>query len=215
MNNNYQLEMDKVLERIAAEDKVPKLLLHACCAPCSSYVLEYLTGYYDITVFFCNPNITDATEYKKRADELARLIELMPKKHEINMITLPHDPDAFIGIAEGREDLPEGGARCFDCYRIRLEATAVYMRSINMGCGGEEPFSAFATTLTVSPHKNAAKLNEIGLELAEKYGVRYLPSDFKKKEGYKRSIELSREYGLYRQDFCGCEFSRNFKHGNN
>lgn len=207
--------MDKLLESIKCDGKAPRLLLHACCAPCSSYVLEYLTGYFDITVFFYNPNITDAMEYKKRADELARLISLMPKKNGVSLFVAPHEPSGFLKMAEGREGLPEGGARCFDCYRIRLEATAEYMRKVNAENTAEEPFSAFATTLTVSPHKNAAKLNEIGLELAEKYGVRYLPSDFKKREGYKRSIELSREYGLYRQDFCGCEFSRVLKHGNN
>ncbi len=179
----------------------PRLLLHACCAPCSSYVLEYLTHYFDITVYFYNPNITDAIEYQKRADELLRLIREMPHENSIRPIICPHSPDAFYKIASGLETLPEGGARCFSCYRERLTATAAYM-AVHKG-----EFDYFATTLTVSPHKNAAKLNEIGMELAETYGIAWLPSDFKKREGYKRSIELSAQYGLYRQDFCGCEYS--------
>lgn len=215
MNNNYQLEMDKLLSSIKEEGTVPKLLLHACCAPCASYVLEYLTEYFDITVLFCNPNITEPAEYKKRADELMRLISVMPKKNNVSLIIRPHQPDGFYSLSKGLETVPEGGVRCFECYRLRLEETAAYMKEARGGCPREKMFSYFATTLTVSPHKNAAKLNEIGLDLAGKYGVNYLPSDFKKREGYKRSIELSRLYGLYRQDFCGCEYSRNIKYGNN
>lgn len=208
MKINYQAELDGVLSRIKAENSLPRLLLHACCAPCSSYVLEYLTEYFDITVYFYNPNITSADEYKKRAYELERLISLMPHKNPIGLTVCDHVPERFYGITKGLEDLPEGGVRCFGCYRERLEATALYMKE------HADDYDYFATTLTVSPHKNAEKLNEIGAELAVKYGVTYLPSDFKKREGYKRSIELSREYSLYRQDFCGCEFSRAFKHGN-
>lgn len=208
MKRNYQLELERELEKIKNSGRIPKLLLHACCAPCSSYVLEYLTEYFDITVFFYNPNITDPEEYQKRADELLRLISVMPKKNTVDSIICAHSSDSFYEITKGLEALPEGGVRCFGCYRERLEATASYMSEH----GG---FDYFATTLTVSPHKNAEKLNSIGAELEEKYKIRYLVSDFKKREGYKRSIELSREYGLYRQDFCGCEFSRSYKYGTN
>ena len=182
--------------------------MHACCAPCSSYVLEYLTKYFNITLYFYNPNITDANEYKKRADELGRLISLVEHKNPIELIVCEHKSDSFIELSRGLETLPEGGARCFACYRERLDMTARYMAE------NDGKYDYFATTLTVSPHKNADKLNQIGAELSEIYGVRYLRSDFKKRDGYKRSIELSHEYGLYRQDFCGCEFSRMFKHGN-
>ncbi|MBQ2766431.1 MAG: epoxyqueuosine reductase QueH [Clostridia bacterium] len=208
MKINYQQLLENELARVERENTVPRLLLHACCAPCSSYVLEYLTKYFDITVYFYNPNITDYSEYMKRADELKRLISIMPHDKKIDLIVCDHAPTCFYELSRGLEALPEGGVRCFACYRERLEATAKYMSEHS----GE--YDYFATTLTVSPHKNAAKLNEIGAELSETYGIRYLPSDFKKREGYKRSIELSREYGLYRQDFCGCEFSRDFKYGN-
>ena len=202
MKINYQLLLEKEIDRAASMEKLPKLLLHACCAPCASYVTEYLTPYFDITLYFCNPNITDEAEYKKRADELLRFIGLLPHENPIKAIICPMNREGFYSISKGLETLPEGGARCFECYRLRLEETARYMAKK----GGE--YDYFATTLTVSPHKNADKLNEIGNDLAERYGVTYLPSDFKKREGYKRSIELSRKYGLYRQNFCGCEFSR-------
>lgn len=208
MKINYQMLLDSELSRIKAEQNVPRLLLHACCAPCSSYVLEYLTEYFDITVYFYNPNITDAAEYQKRADELSRLISILPHTNRIDLIICDHVPERFYAFTGGLESLPEGGARCFSCYRERLDATARYMAK------HAEEYDYFATTLTVSPHKNAAKLNEIGAELAKSYGIRWLPSDFKKREGYKRSIELSREYSLYRQDYCGCEFSRMNKYGN-
>lgn len=201
MKINYQLLLEKEIEKSAGLKRLPKLLLHACCAPCASYVTEYLTSHFDITLYFCNPNITDEAEYKKRADELLRFAGLLPHENPINVIICPMNTDGFYSISKGLETLPEGGVRCFECYRLRLEETAKYM-------AGEGGYDYFATTLTVSPHKNADKLNEIGYELAEKYGVAYLPSDFKKREGYKRSIELSREYGLYRQNFCGCEFSK-------
>ena len=206
MKINYQLALDKI---IAGLDGTPRLLLHACCAPCSSYVLEYLTEYFDITLYFYNPNITDAAEYDKRAAELARLISEMPHKNPIRLIVCEHAPAPFYTLAAGMETLPEGGARCFACYRERLAATAAYMAA------HREEYDYFATTLTVSPHKNAPKLNEIGGELAAEMGLAWLPSDFKKREGCKRSIELSAKYGLYRQDFCGCEFSRAVKHGDN
>ena len=208
MKINYQMQLDAVLDKIKRDGKPKKLLLHACCAPCSSYVLEYLTEYFDITVYFYNPNITDADEYSKRAEELNRLIGIMPKVNQVKLVVCEHDPAPFYGLTKGLESLPEGGVRCFACYNERLDATARYMKENH----GE--FDYFATTLTVSPHKNAAKLNEIGAELEKIYGTPYLPSDFKKREGYKRSIELSREYSLYRQDFCGCEYSREYKYGN-
>ena len=199
MKHNYQLELVKIIESLG--DK-RRLLLHSCCAPCSSYVLEYLTEYFDITVYYYNPNITSGDEYKKRIDEERRLIGLLPVRRPVKFIAGEYEPELFLRLARGREELPEGGARCFDCYRLRLDRTARYM-SEHLGM-----YDYFATTLTLSPHKNAEKLNEIGFEVAAKYGVNYLPSDFKKREGYKRSIELSREYGLYRQDYCGCEYSR-------
>ena len=208
MKKNHQLALDAILAGLTG---TPRLLLHACCAPCSSYVLEYLTEYFDITLYFYNPNITDAAEYNKRASELARLIREMPHKNPIRLIVPTHDAAPFFALASGREALSEGGARCFDCYRERLAATAAYMTA------HRDAFDYFATTLTVSPHKNAAKLNEIGEELAEASGIAWLPSDFKKREGYKRSIELSAEYGLYRQDFCGCIYSQiasEARHGN-
>ncbi len=208
MKINYQKLMDDELSQIKQSGNIPKLLLHACCAPCSSYVLEYLTEYFDITVYFYNPNITDSAEWQKRAAEMERLISLLPHKNDIKLILAEHAPERFYFFTAGLEGLAEGGERCFCCYRERLCATARYMNEH----AGE--YDYFATTLTVSPHKNAAKLNEIGAELEATHGGRYLASDFKKREGYKRSIELSHEYGLYRQDFCGCEFSRSYKYGN-
>ncbi len=202
MKINYQFELEKELELILKRERVPRLLLHACCAPCSSYVLEYLTGYFNITLYFYNPNITDPAEYQKRADELKRFIEIFPHENPINAMICPMAAESFYEASAGLEILSEGGERCFKCYRLRLEGTAKYMAE------HKDEYDYFATTLTVSPHKNARKLNEIGIELSKIYDVTYLPSDFKKREGYKRSIEMSREYGLYRQNFCGCEFSR-------
>ncbi len=204
MKRNYQIELENELSKISTPRR---LLLHACCAPCSSYVLEYLTKYFDITVYFCNPNITDRAEYDKRLSELLRLVGVLPHENLIEVVDARYSPEGFLELSKGREELPEGGARCFDCYRLRLTRTAEYFMS------RRGDFDFFATTLTVSPHKNAEKLNEIGFELSEKYNLPWLPSDFKKREGYKRSIELSRIYSLYRQDYCGCEFSRRLRHG--
>ena len=202
---NYQRLLEAEIEK--NKDVRPRLLLHACCAPCSSYVLEYLTQYFEITLYYYNPNITDPAEYEKRVSEAERLIRLLPHTGEIPLVRGPYDPERFLAMAKGRETLPEGGARCFDCYRLRLEEAARYTAE------HREDYDYFATTLTVSPHKNCEWLNKIGKEVAKTYGVTYLPSDFKKKGGSLRSIELSREYGLYRQDYCGCEFSRRLKHG--
>lgn len=214
---NYQKELDKIIEKIsAAGTAAPTLFLHSCCAPCSSYVLEYLRRYFRITVFYYNPNITKDTEYRKRVAEQKRLIAAYNEKltdkvnidfdqngltdvGTIRVVEGDYDPACFYEIAKGLEQCPEGGERCFACYELRLRETARLAQT-----GG---YDYFTTTLSISPLKNAAKLNEIGERLAAEYGVPWLPSDFKKKDGYKRSIELSREYGLYRQDYCGCVYS--------
>ncbi len=197
---NYQKELEKILSGIDPAAQRPRLLLHCCCAPCSSYVLEYLSGYFEITADFYNPNISPQAEYRHRADELRRLIGEMPLSGPVFFEEGPYEPQRFLEAARGLEDCPEGGERCRVCFRLRLEQAARRAKE-----GG---FDWFTTTLTISPLKNAHALNEIGEALGAQYGVRFLPSDFKKKEGYKRSIALSHEYGLYRQDFCGCAFSR-------
>ena len=196
---NYQKELDKLIERLSKEGQVPKLLLHSCCAPCSSYVLEYLSNYFEITVFYYNPNIFPENEYTKRILEQQTLISDMKVKYPVSFLAGNYDRERFFQIAEGLEHLREGGERCFKCYELRLDEAAKVARDAG--------FDYFTTTLSISPLKNADKLNEIGTRLADKYGVQYLQSDFKKKNGYKRSIELSNEYGLYRQDYCGCEYS--------
>ncbi len=193
---NYQNELDKIISNI--ENK-PRLLLHACCAPCSSYVLEYLSKYFDITVYYYNPNISPVGEFEKRFEEIKRLIVEMPLKNEVKLVKGVYRYEDFVDAAKGLEHIPEGGERCFACYRLRLEKTAQLAR--------DEGFDYFCTTLSISPLKNSQKINEIGFELEKEYGVKWLPSDFKKREGYKRSIELSREYNLYRQNFCGCVYS--------
>lgn len=200
MKQNYQKWLDKELNRLHENGQTPRLLLHVCCAPCSSYVLEYLSQYFDITVHFYNPNISPSSEYQHRAEELERLIKEMPLPHTVNVLVPPYDPTPFKEIALGREHLPEGGERCTDCYRIRLEEAARVAQ--------EGQYDYFTTTLSISPLKDAERLNTIGGELAESYGVPYLFSDFKKREGYKRSIQLSTDYDLYRQDYCGCIYSK-------
>ena len=196
---NYQKELDKTLEKLTKEERVPKLLLHSCCAPCSSYVLEYLSQYFEITVFYYNPNIYPESEYTKRIWEQQKLIEELPAKHPISFMAGPYDKERFYEMASGLEHVKEGGARCMKCYELRLRKAARIAK--NAG------FDYFTTTLSISPLKKAERLNEIGQRLGEEYEVEYLLSDFKKKNGYKRSIELSKIYGLYRQDYCGCEFS--------
>ena len=208
MNRKYQKELERLILQLNREQertdgsgaRVPRLLLHSCCAPCSSYVLEYLSQYFSITVFYYNPNITDSEEYRRRVEEQKRLIGEMPVKYPVSFLEGEYDPRAFTEIARGLEQVPEGGERCFRCYALRLEKTAQLAR--------EREYDYFTTTLTISPLKNAQKLNEIGEQMAEKYGCRFLNSDFKKKNGYKRSTELSKEYGLYRQDYCGCIYSK-------
>ena len=199
MKQNYQLIMQREIEATKALPKKPTLLLHACCAPCSSAVLEVLAEHFDLTIFFYNPNISPKSEFDYRLEELHRLLREM-NLNEINIIAPDYDEGEFFNIAEGKESLPEGGARCKDCYHLRLEKTAEYAKN-----GG---FDYFTTTLSVSPYKNAQALNEIGSALGEEYGVKYLISDFKKGDGYKRSCQLSREYNLYRQNYCGCVFSK-------
>jgi predicted adenine nucleotide alpha hydrolase (AANH) superfamily ATPase len=194
---NYQLQLDETLKGLAG--KTPSLLLHACCAPCSSYVLEYLSEYFRITVFYYNPNISPKEEYEKRIAEVRRLISEQPVKNPVAFLEGAYDPERFLAMSQGLEQEPEGGARCMACYALRLEETAHRAAA--------DGFDFFTTTLSISPYKNAEKLNEIGGNLARKVGVPYLFSDFKKRGGYQRSIELSRRYGLYRQNTCGCVFS--------
>lgn len=207
IQRNYAKELDKLIETLRREGKRPALLLHACCAPCSSAVLERLTESFDVSVLFFNPNISPKEEFEKRETEMERLIREMPAAKGVKMIRALYEPEVFYRAVQGMEEIPEGGERCFVCYRLRLEAAAQYARA--------HGFDYFTSTLSISPLKNAKKLNEIGEELADQYGVAHLPSDFKKKEGYKRSIQLSKEYGLYRQDFCGCVFSQRERMENN
>ena len=197
---NYQKELDKLISNLQKEKKVPKLLLHSCCAPCSSYVLEYLSDYFEITVFYYNPNIFPESEYTKRILEQQMLLQDMKVKYPVSFLAGGYERDRFYEITRGLEHLKEGGERCFKCYELRLEEAAKIAQ--------EGEFDYFTTTLSISPLKNAGKLNEIGEECSKEYGIAYLYSDFKKKEGYKRSIELSQEYGLYRQDYCGCVYSK-------
>lgn len=198
----YQIELDKIISRLSLEKSIkkPTLLLHACCGPCSSYVIEYLSDFFDITIFYYNPNIYPEEEYTKRVEEQRNLIASMPAKHPIHLIEGRFDPKEFYSAVKGFEKIPEGGERCHACFDLRLRESA--------RIAAEGNFHYFTTTLTISPLKNASKLNEIGERLAEEYNIAWLPSDFKKKNGYKRSIELSKEFELYRQDYCGCEFSK-------
>ncbi|MDO4804440.1 MAG: epoxyqueuosine reductase QueH [Lachnospiraceae bacterium] len=196
---NYQRELDNIISENAKAGAVPSLFLHCCCAPCSSYCLEYLSQFFSVTAFYYNPNITDLEEYEKRERELLRLIREQPHLHEVGFVSGGYDPDLFLETARGYEGCMEGGERCFRCFDLRLRETAKR--------AAEGGYDYFTTTLTISPLKNAQKLNEIGMRLADEYGVKWLPSDFKKKGGYQRSIELSREYDLYRQNYCGCVYS--------
>ncbi|NOW92701.1 hypothetical protein BCD91_004724 [Clostridium beijerinckii] len=198
---NYQKELDYLIENLVKNQEVPTLLLHSCCAPCSSYVLEYLSQYFKITIFFYNPNIYPMEEYTRRVAEQKGLISEMKVKNEIRFIEGKYDTESFYKLTKGLEEEKEGGVRCFNCYELRLNEAAIMAK--------EKGYDYFTTTLSISPHKNSAKLNEIGKSLSEEHDVKYLYSDFKKKEGYKRSIELSKQYKLYRQDYCGCVFSKN------
>ena len=193
---NYAQEMEQVLQRL--DGSRPRLLLHACCGPCSSAVLERLCRYFEITVLYDNPNTWPAAEYRRRGDELARFAA-QAHPEGVRIVEEPYDPQEFYAAVQGLENEPERGGRCTVCYRLRMERAARYAR--------DHGFDWFTTTLSISPHKDAARINAIGQELAAQYGVPHLPSDFKKQNGYLRSLQLSEEYGLYRQDYCGCEFS--------
>ena len=211
---NYQKELDSIIEGLdkAEVKNPPRLLLHSCCAPCSSYVLEYLRTFFKITVFYYNPNISMEPEYRKRVEEQKRLIAAynealhqgaqydVRSAYHIDIIEGDYEPDKFFEAAKGLESCPEGGERCFACYELRLRKTSQIAEA------GQ--YDYFTTTLTISPLKSAAKLNEIGEKLENECGINWLPSDFKKKGGYQRSIELSKEYQLYRQNYCGCIYSK-------
>ena len=209
-HRNYQRELDKLINNIEETGKHPRLLLHACCAPCSSYVLEYLSSWFDICVYFYNPNIDTREEYDKRAEELRSMIQRM--KVPVRLIVAEYDPESFYRMARGHEKDPERGERCRLCYELRLSETARLLKELS---DKGEHFDYFCTTLSISPLKDAKALNDIGERIAASEGLSYLPSDFKKRNGYKRSIELSAIYGLYRQDYCGCVFSRRERQGQN
>ena len=199
MKRNYSKELENIIKENS--NRKPRLLIHSCCAPCTSYVLEYLSEYFDITLLFYNPNISPKAEFEYRVSELKRLVLEMPIDKDLNILIPEYNDREFYDVVKGLEDIPEGGERCFKCYEIRLKRAAKYAK--------ENGFEYFTTTLSISPYKNAEKLNEIGERLTgESVGVKWLPSDFKKKNGYKRSLELSRIYNLYRQDYCGCVFSK-------
>ncbi len=194
MKRNYQLELDRITASLSGR---PRLLLHSCCGPCSSYVLEYLTRYFEVFLSYYNPNIQPRAEYDLRLENQLCVLGRMPG---VTLVPCGYDGGAYDEAVRGLEDEPEGGARCTECFKLRLDFAA--REAKRLGC------DYFATTLTVSPHKDAQRINAIGEALAGKYGVKWLPGDFKKRDGYKRSIELSREFGLYRQDYCGCLYSK-------
>lgn len=198
MEVNYQKQLDKIVDGLRGER--PRLLLQSCCGPCSSYVLEYLTRYFDVTLFWYNPNIYPEAEFNKRFQNQIKVIEAMGLADRVQIMASPWKHDSYLARVKGLEAEPEGGERCTACFRLRLNETAQTAKKYG--------YDWFCTTLTVSPHKDAKRINEIGEEIGQAYGVRFLPSDFKKREGYKRSTELSRQYGIYRQNYCGCEFSK-------
>ena len=197
---NYQKKLDETLEQITLNSKFPKLLLHACCAPCSSYVLEYLSKYFEITIYYYNPNIHPENEYIRRISELKKFINQYKCEVKMNLVEENYDPKEYFDQIKGLENLSERSKRCYNCYKFRMEKAAKYAKENN--------FDYFTTTLSISPYKNADWINEIGTILEEKYNIKYLYADFKKKNGYKRSLELSKEYKLYRQDYCGCIYSK-------
>lgn len=197
---NYNVEMEKIIGDLQKENKIPKLLLHSCCAPCSSHVITTLTPYFDITIIYYNPNIEPKEEYEKRKQEEIRFIKEFPNINRLDFMDCDYNNELFHNEIKGLEDIPEGGKRCFKCYELRMDYTAKKALENN--------YDFFATTLTVSPLKNSIILNQIGEELQTEYNIKYLYSDFKKKNGYKNSIELSKEYNLYRQDYCGCIYSK-------
>ncbi|MBR5543709.1 MAG: epoxyqueuosine reductase QueH [Oscillospiraceae bacterium] len=199
MKINYQLLCEKKTEELTKGGRRPSLLLHSCCGPCSTYVLEYLTKHFDVSILFYNPNIFPEKEYIKRLSAQREVLLKMNLEDSVKIIEFPYDYNEFISVIPGFEQEPEGGSRCTRCFELRLEKTVRTAKKLNFDC--------FATTLSVSPHKNAELLNGLGEKLGLEHGVEYLPADFKKREGYKRSVVLSKEYGIYRQEYCGCEFS--------
>ena len=200
MKENYQLLLDNIIKENEKNNYAPTLLLHSCCGPCSSYCLEYLSNYFRITIFYYNPNIYPKEEYFFRVEEQRKLIEKMNGKYPINMVVGKYDVDRFYKTVKGMEKMREGSIRCHSCYELRLREAALLAKAEN--------FDYFTTTLTISPYKNSQVLNEIGQKVAKEIGVKHLPSDFKKRNGYKRSVELSFMFGMYRQDYCGCIFSK-------
>ncbi len=200
MNINYAKELEKLLNELKGKNITPNLLLHSCCAPCSSYVIEYLSNYFNITILYYNPNISPYEEYLKRKQEQIRLINTIKVKNKLNIIDCDYDNDLYKKNIKGLENEPEKGARCTICFNLRLEKTAITAKDNN--------YDYFGTTLTVSPYKNSKLLNEIGEKLSKEYNIPWLYSDFKKNNGYKRSIELSEKYNLYRQNYCGCIYSK-------
>lgn len=199
MNRNYQKELDRLTDQLAAAGKVPRLLLHSCCAPCSSYCLEYLSAHFEVIVFYYNPNIYPPEEFDKRVLEQQRLIAALTPQNPITLHVIDFHPEEFYQAVKGLEKEPEGGRRCDQCFELRLRQAAVAAQTLKC--------DYFTTTLSISPMKNSSKLMEIGEALAVEYEVPYLPSDFKKRGGYQRSVQMSKEYDLYRQDYCGCIFS--------
>lgn len=197
---NYSKELERLIQQFQREERVPRLLLHVCCAPCSSAVLEYLSQYFAITLLYYNPNIAPLEEYQKREAELRRLVSQMKFTHPVALLPCQYDGQAFVQAARGLEGEPEGGKRCEACFRLRLRYAAQEAARLR--------FDYYTTTLSISPMKNAPLLNQLGEEIGREFGVAHLPSDFKKKDGYKRSVQLSKEYDLYRQDYCGCAFSK-------
>jgi len=200
MKTNYQIILDETLKNLGGKKK---LLLHACCAPCSSYVIEYLSEFFDITILYYNPNIDLESEFNYRLSELERFVSLFKTSNKVKVVSLGYNNNDYLEKINGLENEKEGGKRCHICYHLRLEKACLYAK--------ENKFDYFTTTLSISPLKNSQVLNEIGKSLEDEYGINYLYSDFKKNEGYKRSIVLSKEYNLYRQDYCGCKFSKKFK----
>ncbi len=201
MKTNYQKLLDNTINEIVKNNEKPGLLLHSCCAPCSTYVLEYLSGFFNISILYYNPNIYPESEYYFRKEEQKKLIENMALIEKVGFIPISYESEKFYEAIKGLENEPEGGERCKKCFEIRLKKAAEIAKEYNL--------EYFTTTLTISPHKNAEVLNRIGNDIGEKYNIKYLLSDFKKREGYKRSTELSKNYNLYRQDYCGCVFSKN------
>ena len=194
---NYQVKMQEILNNLKAKKK---LLLHACCAPCSSAVLEAISKYFDITILYYNPNITSIDEYDKRYEELKKFISQVNFFNDVNILNVDYNNKEFFCAIKGLEGEKEGGLRCFSCYKLRMKKTALMAKELG--------FDYFTTTLSISPYKNVNYINEIGESLEKEVGIKYLYADFKKKNGYKRSIELSKKYNLYRQDYCGCIFSK-------